>query len=222
MHAVLHLAVHGLRARWRGWVVFALLVAVSGGAVLAAVAGAHRTDTAYPRFLQASRASDVLVSPQGTGFGGYYDALGRLPGVPLLAPRAGLLVAPLTGPGGMTEVAATGAMRRVRASDRDPQAAGRAAAAPGPGGRNHGRPDRGAELHLHVGSTLAMGALPAQTAPPSPAAVAAPERAGGRHLRRPRIGGPGHRGGQGPGLLRQHGAVPGFSARATRTLTAHM
>ncbi len=69
---------------------FVLLVAVAGGAVLAAAAGARRTDSAYPRFLQASKASDVLVSPDGTGFGGYYRALARLPGAAAVAPLAGL------------------------------------------------------------------------------------------------------------------------------------
>src|ERR1700759_4010844 len=88
MYAVLHLAAHGLRARWRGWVVFALLVAVSGGAVLGAVAGAQRTGSAYPRFLRASNASDVLVSPTATGLGGYYRALARLRGLAAVEPLA--------------------------------------------------------------------------------------------------------------------------------------
>src|SRR5207248_2454757 len=74
----------------RGWAMFVLLVALAGGAVLAAVAGARRTDSAYPRFLQASNASDVLVSPRGTGLGGYYRALVRLPGVTAVAPLAAL------------------------------------------------------------------------------------------------------------------------------------
>ena len=67
-----------------------LLVALAGGAVLAAVAGARRTDSAYPRFLQVSHGSDVLVSPGGTGLGGYYRALARLPGVAAVAPLAAL------------------------------------------------------------------------------------------------------------------------------------
>jgi hypothetical protein len=93
MRTVLRVAVHAIRARWRGWALLALLVAVGGGAVLAAAAGAWRTSSAYPRFLQASRASDVLVSPAGTGLGGYYRALAKLPGVTGvagLAPRVGL------------------------------------------------------------------------------------------------------------------------------------
>ena len=99
MRAVWRLVAHELSTRWRSWAGLALLAGLAGGVVLAAAAGARRTDTAYPRFLQASRASDVVVSPTGTGFGGYYDALGRLPGVRVVAPVAGLSVAPLR-PGG--------------------------------------------------------------------------------------------------------------------------
>src|SRR5262245_65591562 len=77
MRAVFRLAAHGLRARWRSWAVLVLLVAVAGGAVLAAVAGARRTDSAYPRFLRASNASDVMLSPNATGSEGYYRALAR-------------------------------------------------------------------------------------------------------------------------------------------------
>jgi hypothetical protein len=67
MRAVWRLVAHELSTRWRSWAGLALLAGLAGGVVLAAAAGARRTDTAYPRFLQASRASDVLVSPQGTG-----------------------------------------------------------------------------------------------------------------------------------------------------------
>jgi hypothetical protein len=66
--------------------VLALLVAVAGGAVLTAVAGARRTDTAYPRFLRASSAADVFVSRAGVGVGGYYGALARLAEVAAVAP----------------------------------------------------------------------------------------------------------------------------------------
>jgi hypothetical protein len=99
MRAVLRLAAHNLRARWQGWAVLALLVGLAGGAVLTAVAGALRTDSAYPRFLQSSKAADVLVSPANTGLGGYYNALARLPDVAAIAPLVGLNAVPL-GPGG--------------------------------------------------------------------------------------------------------------------------
>ena len=89
MRVVLLLVVHELRARWRGWAVLVLLVAVAGGAVLAAAAGARRTSSAYPRFLRASRASDLLVAPAGTGLNGYDLALARLRDVSAHRPGGG-------------------------------------------------------------------------------------------------------------------------------------
>jgi hypothetical protein len=53
MRAVLRLAAHEFHARWKGWAVLVLLAGLAGGAVLTAAAGARRTDTAYPRFLEA-------------------------------------------------------------------------------------------------------------------------------------------------------------------------
>ena len=100
MLAVLRLAAHKLRIRWRGWVFLVLLVGLAGGAVLTAAAGALRTDSAYPRFLEKSKASDVQVAAVGPGFGGYYyDALARLPDVAAIAPTVGLQAVPL-GPDG--------------------------------------------------------------------------------------------------------------------------
>ena len=81
MRATLVVAHSDLRQRWRSWLALSLLVAIAGGAVMLAFAGARRTDTAYERFLQASTASDILVSPMGSGFPGYYPALAQLPGV---------------------------------------------------------------------------------------------------------------------------------------------
>lgn len=63
MRAVRRLVAYRLAVGWPGWVALVLLVGLAGGAVLAAVAGARRTASAYPRFLVASRASDVLVGP---------------------------------------------------------------------------------------------------------------------------------------------------------------
>ena len=39
----------GLRARWRSWLVLAVLAGLAGGMVIAVAAGARRTDAAYPR-----------------------------------------------------------------------------------------------------------------------------------------------------------------------------
>lgn len=51
-----HLSVH-----WRGWAALGLLVGLVSGAVLAAAAGARRTDSAYPRFLRAVRTFDAYI-----------------------------------------------------------------------------------------------------------------------------------------------------------------
>src|SRR5262245_57622179 len=61
-----------LRARWRAWLGLALLVGLAGGAVLAIVAGARRTDSAYPRFVEAARGSDALVINY-PGFSALFD-----------------------------------------------------------------------------------------------------------------------------------------------------
>src|SRR5215469_363939 len=165
MGAVLHLAAHGLRAHWRSWVVLALLVALAGGAVLAAVAGARRTDSAYPRFLQVSNGSDVLVSPGGTGLGGYYRALARLPGVAAVAPLAALNT---LAPG---QVMAPADHRLQHGVDTPRVLAGRLPLPDRPGEiavDQHGA----AVLHLHVGSTLAMHAVRSD-GPPTPASTRA-------------------------------------------------
>ncbi len=161
MGAVLSLVAHEFQARWRSWVVLVILVAVAGGAVLAAAAGARRTDSAYQRFLQVSKASDVLVSPANTGLDGYYRALARLPDVAALAPVVGFNALPL-GPGG----------RPVFAAPVDVALDGRFGHLIEIPKMLSGRlplPDHPAEvaidqiaaqdLHLHVGSRLELGAV---------------------------------------------------------------
>ena len=169
MRVMLYLAVHELRIRWRGWAAFVLLVAVAGGAVLAAAAGARRTSTAYPRFLRVSHASDLLVSPAGTGTTGYDVALARLPGVKLAAPVVGLglipvrrdgrldLTAGVLAPaddqfGRVTDVPKVLAGRLPRSSHAAEIAVSQIAAA---------------RYRLHVGSVLDMEALP-DNGPPAP------------------------------------------------------
>jgi ABC-type lipoprotein release transport system permease subunit len=51
----------GLRSEWRTLIVLTLVVAVGGGCVLTAVAGARRTETAMQRFLTYNRPSDVSL-----------------------------------------------------------------------------------------------------------------------------------------------------------------
>ena len=76
-----------LRARFRSWTALTLLIGLGAGAVIAAVAAGRRTDTAYPRFVAAHRAGDVVVyppfSPQFSPVD--FDAAARLPQVALSA-----------------------------------------------------------------------------------------------------------------------------------------
>jgi ABC-type lipoprotein release transport system permease subunit len=88
--AVLQRARSDLRARWRAWALLAVVIAVTGGIVLGATAGARRADTAYQRFLAASHAADMLISPQNTGTNGYYAALAKLPGVASIGTLSGM------------------------------------------------------------------------------------------------------------------------------------
>lgn len=50
-----------LRQRWGALALLAVLVAVGGGAAIAAVAAAHRTETAFPRMLAATNQPNVGV-----------------------------------------------------------------------------------------------------------------------------------------------------------------
>lgn len=67
------------RSRWRAWLSLTLLLGVFGGIVLAAAAGARRTDTAYDRFLRSSQRADVSV------VGGEPDANAELEQLPQVA-----------------------------------------------------------------------------------------------------------------------------------------
>jgi hypothetical protein len=65
-----------LRGRARATVLLAVLVGLAGGVVLAAVAGARRTDAALPRFLANNRTVDAAVFLPG-GEQQSRDPLGR-------------------------------------------------------------------------------------------------------------------------------------------------
>lgn len=51
----------GARTRWRAWAALAVLVGMAGGVVIASLAGAARTESAYDRFLTWSNASDLAL-----------------------------------------------------------------------------------------------------------------------------------------------------------------
>ena len=87
-----------LRQRWRSMLGLVLLIGLVSGVVLTAAAGARRTDTAYPRFLNRSRAADLLVSPAQSGFHGYFRAVAALPQV-AAADSVAFLQMSLPGPG---------------------------------------------------------------------------------------------------------------------------
>jgi hypothetical protein len=163
MFAVALLVAHKLRAGWRGWAGLALIIALAGGAVLAAAAGASRTDSAYPRFLARSTASDVLVSPLGgTGLTGYDAAVGALPGVAARATVVGLNVVPVSAKGvpDQNSVAAASLDGRFgRTMDAFRMLAGRLPARNAP--REVAVTQIGAQqLNLRVGSVLTMAAEP--------------------------------------------------------------
>src|SRR6185436_9778883 len=50
-----------LRRRWRSWVVLGLLAGISVGLASAAVAGARRTESAAPRFMEVAHVPTAAV-----------------------------------------------------------------------------------------------------------------------------------------------------------------
>jgi hypothetical protein len=70
-----------LRTRWRSWLGLALLIGLAGAAAVATAAGARRTETAYPRFVQAQNGYDLITG----GFPGKIDparALAKMEALP--------------------------------------------------------------------------------------------------------------------------------------------
>jgi ABC-type lipoprotein release transport system permease subunit len=96
MAAVLLRARADLRNRWRAWLGLALLVGLFAGAVIAAAAGARRTDTAYPRLLRSAKAPDVMVFSEVGGDSTFAKIppaeLARLPEVAEVGTGASLAV----------------------------------------------------------------------------------------------------------------------------------
>jgi hypothetical protein len=106
----------GLRQDWRSPLILALITGLVGGVVLAAVAGAHRTQTAVPRFLQYSGPTEgqVVADPRTM------SRVAALPDVAYAARVAFTLAFPVTAQGRMA--APPGQVITLAMLDRPPQA----------------------------------------------------------------------------------------------------
>ena len=148
-----------LRQRWRPMLAMMLLIGLVGGVVLAAAAGARRTDTAYPRLLRWASAAQVNVL-NGPRLTRYDDALARLPQVALtstasvyntaLPARHGLpqtVVETFSSPGRALGVSAD-RVKILQGRMFNPSAAGQAMIDQQLAGLEHLRP--GGTLHLLV------------------------------------------------------------------------
>jgi hypothetical protein len=76
--------------RWRGWLAIAVIAGVGWGAVLAGAAGARRTQSAFPRFVEYSNAPTALVGPEEAGYKGFDDEVSRMPQVVSAGPLVGI------------------------------------------------------------------------------------------------------------------------------------
>ena len=106
MSAVWLRARNELGRRWRGLVSLALIAGLGGGAALAAVAGARRTDSVYPRFLIATNSFDAFI---GLTYDTYdpkheflFESAEKLPLIKDYT-RVELFAAAVTGPNGVTK-----------------------------------------------------------------------------------------------------------------------
>jgi hypothetical protein len=77
MRAALYLSRATARRSWRATLGVALIGGLLGAVALGALAGARRTASAYGRYLESSKASDVFVNVPGI-----------LPGMPQIRPVA--------------------------------------------------------------------------------------------------------------------------------------
>jgi hypothetical protein len=158
----------------------ALLTGLIGGVALTAVAGARRTDTAYPRLLRWSNAANVQVIPNCAGPGGFYQALGRLPQVASIWTGVVYYLG-LPVPGGnpaRLEAIASPDGAYGLTTDRVRILAGQRPAAGDPAAVMVDQ-QLAARQRLRPGSTLHLLGVPstARTCPPAPGSTGAPARA---------------------------------------------
>ena len=87
-----------LHKRWSGYLTVVLLVGLVGGIGMAAMAGARRTQSAFPAYLAATDASDLRVQTydisvlDGIGGGSLTERLAHLPLVTRVASAPNLLI----------------------------------------------------------------------------------------------------------------------------------
>ena len=93
-----------LSRRIGGTVLMVLFLGAAGGAVLGALAGARRTDTAFPRMRAATAAGDVLISVENRGAEPFYAEVGRLPEVDGIGVGVGLDLLLASGPPAVEDV----------------------------------------------------------------------------------------------------------------------
>ncbi|MFP5320302.1 MAG: FtsX-like permease family protein [Acidimicrobiia bacterium] len=74
-----------LRRRWTAWLAIALVVGIGGGLATGALAGARRTDSAYPRFLEWADPPDLVLDPNFEADGA--DFLAAVAALPEVADR---------------------------------------------------------------------------------------------------------------------------------------
>ncbi len=168
MGAVFLRARSDLRSHWRTWATLALLVGLVGGAVTAAAAGARRTDSAFGRFLTATRAPDILTFSSGAGSSFLQLSYDEVLSLPYVTSAAESSIYAVVDP----PDAALSASADLKAGDvllRHKMLAGRPP-----------HPDRADEVmvsftladqhHLHIGDTLplSVGAAGGQAEPPAP------------------------------------------------------
>ena len=118
------LAGRDIRRRWRTVVVLTLMVGVVGAVVVATVAGARRTDSAFGRFNVASRSADVFLFT-GDATSTQLQDFGRVQGVAATAVLHAFAIAPVGAPN--SGVAAAVDTTFGSAVDRARIVAGRAA-----------------------------------------------------------------------------------------------
>jgi hypothetical protein len=70
-----------LRSRVAALIGLGLLIGITGGVVMTAAEGARRTESAYPRFVEAQQAMDFFVTSESVASRSVLDRIPSLPGV---------------------------------------------------------------------------------------------------------------------------------------------